>query len=79
MLSGNCRPLCADTLQNRCEFLDRQRYAHFCFPQALDTLIKCTEDYRDDLVVILAGYSEEMRRLSASNPGVKSRFPTTIE
>jgi len=45
----------------------------------LDTLIKCTEDFRDDLVVILAGYSEEMKRLSTSNPGVKSRFPTTIE
>jgi hypothetical protein len=47
--------------------------------QALDTLIKCTEDFRDDLVVILAGYSEEMKRLSVCNPGVKSRFPTTIE
>ena len=47
--------------------------------QALDTLIKLSEDYRDDLVVFLAGYSSEMKRLLASNPGLRSRFPTTIE
>jgi len=46
--------------------------------EALDTLIKLVEDYRQDLVVILAGYSVEMARLIESNPGLRSRFPTVI-
>ena len=46
--------------------------------EALDALIKQIEDHRDDLVVVLAGYSDEMRDLLAHNPGVKSRFPTVI-
>jgi len=47
--------------------------------EALDTLIKLVEDYRQDLVVILAGYSSEMARLIEANPGLRSRFPTVIE
>jgi len=47
--------------------------------EALDTLIKLTEDHREDLVVILAGYREEMKRLTSSNPGIKSRFASVIE
>merc|ERR1712100_646965 len=46
--------------------------------EALDTLMKLVEDYRDDLVVVLAGYPVEMDELLAHNPGVRSRFPTTI-
>jgi len=46
--------------------------------EALDTLIKMIEDRREDLVVILAGYPDEMVRLVSTNPGVKSRFPTQV-
>jgi len=37
------------------------------------------EDHRTDLVVVLAGYSLEMAKLLATNPGLHSRFPTVIE
>jgi len=47
--------------------------------EALDTLIKLVEDYRDDVVVILAGYKDEMETLLSHNPGVRSRFPTVID
>jgi len=47
--------------------------------EALDTLIKLVEDYRSELVVILAGYTKEMGVLVSQNPGVASRFPTVIE
>merc|ERR1711998_738338 len=46
--------------------------------EALDTLIKMVEDHRDNLVVILAGYSGDMATMVAQNPGVRSRFPTNI-
>jgi len=47
--------------------------------EALDTLIKLVEDFRSDLVVILAGYSAEMDKLLETNPGLRSRFPTLLE
>ena len=45
----------------------------------LTELTKALEDYREDLVVIVAGYTEPMNKFFESNPGLKSRFNTFIE
>ena len=47
--------------------------------EAIDTLVKGMEDHRDDLIVILAGYSDEMQQFLTANSGLKSRFPNIIE
>ncbi len=46
--------------------------------EALDTLLKRMEDNRDDLIVIVAGYTEQMEEFVNSNPGLKSRFNKNI-
>lgn len=46
--------------------------------EAIATIVKAMEDYRDNLIVVLAGYSSEMNHFLRSNPGLRSRFPIHI-
>ena len=47
--------------------------------ECIDTLVKAMEDNRDNLIVILAGYTKEMKVFLESNSGLKSRFPVQME
>jgi Holliday junction resolvasome RuvABC ATP-dependent DNA helicase subunit len=53
---------------------DADQFGH----EAVDTLVKLMEDHRDELVVVAAGYPDEMDVFISSNPGLESRFPLTI-
>lgn len=46
--------------------------------EAIETLLKEMEDHREDFVVIVAGYTDEMEQFLESNPGLKSRFNKVI-
>ena len=46
--------------------------------EAIDELLKCMEDYRERLIVIIAGYNEPIDKFIETNEGLQSRFMTTI-
>lgn len=47
--------------------------------EAIDAMVKAMEDHKDNLILILAGYRNEMNYFLESNPGLPSRFPIQID
>lgn len=52
--------------------------SHRTEEKVIAAMVQCIEDMRDEVVVIAAGYPEDMKEFVNSNPGLASRFPTTI-
>ena len=76
---GHTAPLTREIIQSALGgvlFIDEDdSFGH----EAIDTLVKEMEDHRDNLVVILAGYTKEMNEFLQANSGLKSRFPNILE
>ncbi|WP_281887165.1 AAA family ATPase [Paenibacillus sp. YYML68] len=47
--------------------------------EAIDTLVKAMEDHKNQFILILAGYSDEMEQFLMTNPGLPSRFPIQLD
>ena len=47
--------------------------------EAIDTILKYMEDYRDSIMIIFAGYTNEMNLFLKSNPGLESRIPNVFD
>lgn len=85
--SGHTAPLTASVIQSALGgvlFID-EAYSLYRGEQdsfgleAIDTLVKGMEDHRQDLVVVLAGYTKEMNEFLTANSGLASRFPNQLE
>lgn len=59
-------------------FTPSEKSSHNQADTVIATMVQCIEDMRDEVVVIAAGYPKDMAKFIKTNPGLASRFPTTI-